>query len=102
MTPTQCLIITIGSGALVVALLLVRVLTQLKALRRDVIAAGIDIHQELVEANVYRRLASMTSGLPNADRMGNDSSQKHSDSPGESDVQWLERMRNQQSQQRKR
>jgi hypothetical protein len=58
----QGFIIVLTIGFVANAALIGFLLRQIKALRRDVIAAGIDIHQELVEANVHHRLAAMNSG----------------------------------------
>lgn len=74
-------------------------LAQLKALRRDVIAAGIDIHQALVEANIYHRLAAMGSSANTASARTphNEAGQAPHPSPpsAETDLEWLERKRRQ-------
>jgi hypothetical protein len=59
MTPVeiQGLIIVLGIAFIANTIMLGLALADLRAMRKDVIHAGMDIHQALVEANIYHRLA---------------------------------------------
>lgn len=86
MIPIQIVVALAFAGICIMLLSVVKIL---RDIRRDIIAAGIDIHQELVEIKVHQRLMligkeATSAQIPASQGLG---------TPEESDVDWLARQR---------
>lgn len=83
------LVIILTIAYVVGAALLGFVLQALHGIRRDILAAGIDIHQELVEIKVHQRLMVMGQTLKGPGAPQQPSGEMQEECP----EQWLERQR---------
>jgi hypothetical protein len=83
------LVIVLTIAYVIGAALLGFVLQALHGIRRDILAAGIDIHQELVEIKVHQRLMVMGKPVTPAPNPLHPAESVGEESP----EQWLERQR---------